>query len=88
MKKTNFQRLTAMLLCLMFVLGCFSLPIAAASADSSDQSGSSSNSGQTLQDLRDLLNAISYEQYELLNVGVAGAKDTIVIDAADVADAE
>ena len=77
-----------MLLCLMFVLGCFSLPIAAASADSSDQSGSSSNSGQTLQDLRDLLNAISYEQYELLNVGIAGGKDTIVIDAADVIDGD
>ena len=72
-----------MLLCLMFVLGCFTLPLAAAGADSSDGSdtGGSSSTGQTLADIRELLNAISYEEYAALYVGVPGGKDTIVIDA-------
>ncbi len=71
-----------MLLCLMFVLGCFSLPLAAASADSSESSGTnSSTTGQTLADIRELLNAISYEEYSALYAGVAGGKNTIVIDA-------
>ena len=84
MKKTNFQRLTALLLCLMFVLGCFTLPLAAAKADSSEGSGTSSSvTGQTLADIRELLNAISYEEYSALYVGVPGGKETIVIDAAN-----
>ena len=82
MKKTNFQRLTALLLCLMFVLGCFSLPLAAAGAGSSESSGKGSSvTGQTLADIRELLNAISYEEYSALYVGVPGGKETIVIDA-------
>ncbi len=82
MKKTNFQRLTALLLCLIFVLGCFTLPLAAAGADSSDEPHKGgSGTGQTLADLRELLNAVSYEEYAALYAGIPGGKETIVIDA-------
>ncbi len=82
MKKTNFQRLTATLLCLMFVLGCFVLPISAAQTDTSGTSGtSSSTTGQTLAEIRELLNAMSYKEYAALYVGVPGGKEVITIDA-------
>lgn len=82
MKKTNLQRLTAMLLCLMFVLGCFALPAAAQQAKASEGSGgSSSSTGQTLADIRELLNAISYKEYSDLYVGVPAGEEEIVIDA-------
>ncbi len=83
MKKTNFQRLTAMLLCLMFVLGCFALPVAANETGSSEGSGSSSSTGQTLAEIKELLNAISYENYASFNQGVPGGKSPIVIDAVE-----
>ncbi len=89
MKKTNFQRLTALLLCLIFVLGCFTLPLSAMGADSSEEPDKGgSGAGQTLADLRELLNAISYKEYSVLHHHVDDAKETIVIDAAKDIDDE
>ena len=85
MRKTKFQRLLAALLCLMFVMGCFSLPTFAAEdttttgAVTSDTSANKSN----IEQIRELLNAITYEEYIALYKDVKGTdiKEPIVVDA-------
>ena len=83
MKKTNFQRLTAMLLCLMFVIGCFVLPVSAAEVKTAGGSGGTSSTGQTLADIRELLNAVPYKKYSVDNAGIPKGESVIVIDAVD-----
>lgn len=94
MRKTKFQRLTAALLCLMFVMGCFSLPTFAAGTDATqtevDQDTSANKSN--IEEIRELLNAITYEEYVSLHKAVTdkGAEDKkpIVIDAVNDIDAD
>lgn len=87
MRKTKFQRLTAVLLCLMFVMGCFSLPTfaAEAKASSGNTSGEETSSANksNIEEIRELLNAITYEEYSSLHSEVKRTeiKDPIVIDA-------
>lgn len=89
MKKTNFQRLTALLLCLMFVVGSFTTVTFAAQSDageSNQESLNNSNSGQSLSEIKELLNAITYDEYlkNENNRKVPKATQTIVLDAADI----
>ena len=86
MKKTNFQRIAAMLLCLMFVLGCFAVPVSASEVKTTDSSGGTSSTGQTLADIKELLNAISYEKYSVDNASVPKGESVVVIDAVDALD--
>lgn len=88
MKKTNFQRLTALLLCLMFVLGCFSLPLAAAGTNSSDGTVNDDSTVGQIAGIKELLNAISYEKYAALHIGVPRGKEEIVINAVSAINSE
>ena len=83
MRKTKFQRLLAALLCLMFVMGCFSLPTFAAEASSSSETSSSTTANKSnIDEIRELLNAITYEEYTKINSGVTEKADApIVVDA-------
>ena len=88
MRKTKFQRLLAALLCLMFVMGCFSLPTFAAESSSSnttDTTTQSSANKSNIEEIRELLNAITYEEYMALYKDVKGTdiKNPIVVDAID-----
>ncbi|MBQ8407733.1 MAG: extracellular solute-binding protein [Clostridia bacterium] len=90
MKTTKFQRLTALLLCLIFALSCFSVNAVAtdgAGADGdateNDSNTSSSSDIYNTDDMIELLGAISYGDYMLEHAGVSAAEDTIVIDAVD-----
>lgn len=93
MRKTKFQRLAALLLCLMFVMGCFSLPTFA-SEDTSKTSSSTetdaSANKSNIEEIRELLNAITYEDYAELHKAVKATeiKDPIVIDAVNAIVAE
>ena len=68
MRKTKFQRLLAALLCLMFVMGCFSLPTFAAESSSTQSSATADTSANksNIEEIRELLNAITYEEYQAL----------------------
>ncbi len=85
MRKTKFQRLLALLLCLMFVIGCFSLPAFASekSDESSSKSGSSTVNTSKIQEIREMLNAISYDEYvkETSKYSAASPDSVVVIDA-------
>ena len=71
MKTTKFQRITALMLALVFLLcgGAFSV-----SADDSV-------TNITTSDIKELLNAISYNEYVSANKDVPRAEEAIVIDA-------
>ena len=83
MRKTKFQRLLAALLCLMFVMGCFSLPTFAAEASSTNDTSSGTTANKSnIDEIRELLNAITYEEYTKINSGVTEKADApIVVDA-------
>ncbi|MBE6548018.1 MAG: extracellular solute-binding protein [Ruminococcaceae bacterium] len=89
MKKTNFQRLTASLLCLMFVLGCFTLPFSAAGAGLSGSTASSTSNNDIIAEMVELLDALSYEEYAAANAHVPGYKGEIIkIDAVEALNTE
>ena len=85
MRKTKFHRLIAILLCLMTVIGCFSLPAFAAETSTDTSSGSDNSTTNTskIQEIREMLNAISYEEYLMGAANVAATKNTVVIDATE-----
>ena len=71
MKKAKFQRLTALILCIIFVVGCFTVNSAAAdgagatgdgTGTSTGNSGSSS-SGFNTQEMLELIDSMSYNDY-------------------------
>ena len=72
MRKTKFQRITALMLALVFLLCGGVVSAAAESASTTDVKTS---------DIKDLLNLISYNEYAALNAGVPQAESAIVIDA-------
>ncbi len=72
MKRTKFQRITAFVLALVFVL-CGSFSIAAADEGSVTD--------KTTSDIKELLNAISYAKYSEDAVDVPKGKTEVVIDA-------
>ncbi len=71
MKTTKFQRITALMLALVFLL-CGG--VVSASADDSTTT-------VTTSDIKELLNAISYNEYVSQNENVPGATEELVIDA-------
>ncbi len=73
MRKTKFQRLTALMLALVFLL-CSGI-VGVSAADSS------SVTETTTDDIKALLNAISYKEYQALHSEVPAATEEIVIDA-------
>jgi hypothetical protein len=56
MKTTKFQRITALILLVMVLIGTMSMPVSAAPSDSEES---------TLSNIKELLNAISYSEYKL-----------------------
>ena len=82
MKRTNFQRVMALLICLTFVVGSFAVT-ATAAQDNTDASGqdSSSSSGDIYDSssILEMLDLISYDDYILGNVDVDAGKETVVI---------
>ena len=72
MKRTKFQRITAFVLALVFLL-CGSVSIAAADEGSVTD--------KTTSDIRELLNAISYNEYSEDTNDVPRATQEVVIDA-------
>ncbi len=87
MRKTKFQRFTALFLSLMFVLSSLSVTVFAADSVSEDieseDGDTSSVTDSTLDEIKELLNAISYEEYIARYPDVPAAKEEIIIDAAD-----
>ncbi len=89
MKKTNFQRLTALLLSLIFAFSCFSVTALAAdgAADGADGEASGAtgvpDSIYDTDDMLELLDAISYNEYLVENAGIKAASKTVVIDAVE-----
>ena len=82
MKRTNFQRVMALLCCLAFVVGSFAVTATAAQTDTDTSGNGSSNSTDDIYDsssILELLDLISYDDYILGNVNVAAGKDTVVI---------
>ncbi len=89
--RTNFQRLTALILCLTFVVSCFCVTTMAAgttdaAGGSYDESGMDSIYDST--EVLELLNIISYSEYVAEHIGVGAAKDPIVVNAIDALYAE
>ena len=81
MKRTKFQRIVTLMLCLAFVLSGFSVTAYAADASvATDTSGTSGSSSGNDGSLYESLNTISYSQY-LKEANAAEASDCIVIDA-------
>lgn len=82
MERTKFQRLTAFILALAFLLSC---AVIAVSADAdSDNSGATDSSGsKTLAEIKEELNAIKYAEYIQKDAfkKAATATSSIVIDA-------
>ena len=74
MKRTKFQRITALVLILAFLLGG-TISVAAAEVGSVTD--------KTTSDIKELLNAISYNQYSEDNKDVPRAESEIVIDATE-----
>ena len=72
MNKTKFQRITALMLALVFLL-CGGVVYAGAETPSS--------AGTTADNIKELLNAISYNEYASLHAGVPKAENELVIDA-------
>ena len=96
MKKTKFQRLTALLLCLIFAMSCFSVNVFAAdgadaetgSVGTGSSTSSVSDSIYDTDDMLELLGAISYGEYIIEYIDVGAADEKIVIDAVDAIVAE
>ncbi|MBR2335599.1 MAG: extracellular solute-binding protein [Clostridia bacterium] len=96
MNRTKIQRLTALLLCLIFVVSSFSVNVFAAdstggSADTSQSGGESvDNSALTFdtEEMLELLDAISYREYIKEHASVKKADGAIVIDAIKDVNAE
>ena len=74
MKRTKFQRITALVLILAFLFGG-TISVAAAEVGSVTD--------KTTSDIKELLNAISYNQYSEDNKDVPRAESEIVIDATE-----
>jgi len=81
MKRTRFQRIVALMLCLIFVLSGFSVTASAADT-ASDKTDGSSDSIYDSSEVLESLNTISYAQY-LKDADASNAKASIVIDAID-----
>ena len=89
MKKTKIQRLTALLLCLIFVASCFSVNTFAAdgAADNgvNDEAAADRIDDSALifdpQEMLEILDTISYNKYLADNDDAKMAEETIVIDA-------
>jgi hypothetical protein len=89
MKRTKIQRVTALLLCLIFVASCFSVNTLAADGAAGESGGGSSGSndqensylGLSTSDMLELLETISYTDYLLEYSGVTPATDVVTIDA-------
>ncbi len=80
MKRTNFQRVMALLICLTFVLGSFAVTATAAESDDSEPNGQgSSNDIYDSGSILELLDLISYDEYIADNVNVGAGKNTVVI---------
>ena len=100
MKKTKFRRLAALLLCLIFVVGAFSVNAAATDGEAGANGETTGGSGTTgpdysIDDMIELLGTISYDQYVLTSdfLKADAAKQTVRIDAvndliADKSDAD
>ena len=89
MNRTKIQRLTALLLCLIFVASSFSVNVFAADSTGSSTNASQSNSasaantgiGFDTEEMLELLNAISYREYIQEYADVKRADGVIVVDA-------
>ncbi len=91
MEKTKFQRLTALLLCLLFILSSFTVVPVAADGAATQVTGEEEEDKTTsttdwdavynTDDMVELLGAISYGEYMADFVDVKAAKEIIVIDA-------
>ena len=89
MNRTKIQRLTALLLCLIFVASSFSVNVFAADGTDSSANAGQSNSASTgdsaitfdTEEMLELLNAISYREYIQEYASVKKAENVIVIDA-------
>ena len=82
MKRTNFQRVMALLCCLAFVVGSFAVTATAAQSDTGASDNGSSNASGDIYDsssILELLDLISYDDYILGNVDVGAGKNTVVI---------
>jgi len=83
MKKTKFQRVMSLLICLTFVIGSFAVTATAASGASSDASdvGLPGSSGGIYDStsMLEMLDLMSYDDYVLDNVDVPAGKGTITI---------
>ena len=77
MKRTKFQRLAALILALIFIMGG---AISVNAADAVLESGSSVTDS-SISDIQEQLSAISYEEYSAKYEDVPGASSEIVIDA-------
>ena len=88
MKKPKFQRLTALLLSLIFALSCFSVTSLAAdgavadveSGEAETGASSSSESIYNTDDMLELLGAISYGDYMLEHPDVMAASQSVTVD--------
>ena len=77
MRKSKFQRLTALALAVLMIVSVGAVGVGAAT----DKGKNESVSGTTTSDIRALLNAISYYNYDANNAKVPNAKTEIVFDA-------
>ncbi len=80
MKRTKFQRLLALILCLTFMAGGSAVTAYADNGSSGSSASGSDNSIYDSSEVLEMLNTISYAEY-LKDAEATIAKDTIVIDA-------
>ena len=86
MNKKKFQRLTALVLCLICALSCFSVNTLAADGAASNSgtgtggSGSGSSSVYDTSEMLELLDLISYDKYQQEHQGAEKNPDKIVVD--------
>ena len=80
MKRTRFQRIVTLMLCLAFVLSGFSVTASAADSSAGKTTGSSSDSIYDSSEVIESLNTISYAQY-LKDANAKEASGSIVVDA-------
>ena len=85
MNKKKFQRLTALALCLIVVLGAFSISPMAADGASADAQGNNKNNGSSnsiydTSGLLELLDLVSYEEYLKANEGANSDVERIDVD--------
>ncbi len=80
MKRTRFQRLLALMLCLTFIAGGSAVTAYAADGESGGSAGSSSGSIYDSSEVLEMLNTISYGEY-LKDANAEEAKSIVRIDA-------